>query len=222
MITVHILLYLILLLTAMLSYLFKKLTLFGAITGWMVSIIIALGTGYASICLLAVFFILASLATKTNGIRRTAGQVIANGGVAAILGLSAFIWPQKLMIFQAMLAGSLASATADTLSSELGTVYGKKFFNILNFKRDEKGLDGVISFEGTLMGIAGALIIACTYCFFNGWNVLFAYIIIAGFTGNIADSILGATLERKGIIGNNTVNFLNTAIGAIVVIYYFK
>lgn len=222
MITDHILIYLILLLAASLSYLFHKLTLVGAVAGLIISISIALGTGYLGISLLAAFFILASLATKTKRVRRTAGQVVANGGIAAILGLSAFIWPQKLIIFQIMLAGSLASATADTLSSELGTVYGTKFFNILNFKADQRGLDGVISLEGTLIGIAGATVIACTYCYFSGWNILFAHIIIAGFVGNIADSVLGATLESKGIIGNNTVNFLNTAIGAIVCLLLFS
>ena len=40
------------------------------------------------------------------------------------------------------------------------------------------------------------------------------WIILAGVTGNVVDSVLGASLERKGWIGNNVVNFLNTAVGA--------
>jgi uncharacterized membrane protein len=40
--------------------------------------------------------------------------------------------------------------------------------------------------------------------------------LLAGFTGNIADSILGASLERKGWIKNDLVNLLNTLVAALV------
>jgi len=46
----------------------------------------------------------------------------------------------------------------------------------------------------------------------------FCLIIIAGTAGNLTDSILGAVLERRGIIGNNMVNFLNTLTAALLVI----
>jgi uncharacterized protein (TIGR00297 family) len=207
--------YILLLIAAALSYYLHKLTFSGAFTGWIVATLIYTGAGYTGISLLAVFFVLASLATKGKGQCRTAGQVIANGSVAAILGSCAWIWPQCQTLFQLMIAGSLASATADTLSSELGTLYGKRFINIITFKKDQRGLDGVISLEGTLIGIIGATLIAITYCFFNRWGIQLIYIIIAGFIGNAMDSILGATLERRGMIGNNVVNFLNTAVGAL-------
>jgi len=214
--------YILLFIAAAISYFFRKLTLTGAVTGWIVAALVYAGAGYMGISLLAAFFILASLATKGKGSKRTSGQVLANGGVAAILGLSAWIWPQHLTLFQLMIAGSLASATADTLSSELGTVYGKRFFNIITFKKDERGLDGVISIEGTLIGLAGAAIIAITYCLFNGWGMPSLYIVTAGFIGNIIDSVLGATLERKSRIDNNLVNFSNTATGAIMCLLLFN
>jgi uncharacterized membrane protein len=31
-----------------------------------------------------------------------------------------------------------------------------------------------------------------------------------------ADSLLGATLERRGFLGNNVVNFASTAIAALI------
>jgi len=210
------LLALMLFIAAALSYLLKKLTLTGSITGFIVSSLIAMGTCFTGIALLAVFFILSTLSTQTKHERRTAGQVIANGGVAAILGACAWLWPQNKALLEFMLAGSLASATADTLSSELGTRYGRKFFNIITLKNAEKGLNGVISLEGTMIGIIGAAFIGITYSIFNGFNVSFAYILIAGFTGNLVDSVLGATLERKGIIGNNVVNFINTLAAAFM------
>jgi uncharacterized membrane protein len=41
---------------------------------------------------------------------------------------------------------------------------------------------------------------------------------MAGFLGNLADSFLGAALQRRGILNNDWVNFLNTLIAAVSMI----
>jgi len=205
----------------------RKLTLAGALTAALLGIFLYLGAGYDGILMAAALFLLASLATswkmnvkealgaaEKNKGQRTAGQVFANAGTAGFLGLLCFFYPLKIDLFRLMMAASLASAAADTISSELGTVYGKNFYNIISLKKDQKGLDGVISLEGTLFGLAASLIIAAVYAFSFGWNINFWWIIIAGTIGNLADSVLGATLERKHFLSNNAVNFLNTAIAA--------
>jgi uncharacterized protein (TIGR00297 family) len=224
-----IIIYIFLLIGGALSYITRKLTLPGAITGALVGLFIYKGSGYTSIAMLALFFIAGSWATgwqdnkkatigaaeKHKG-RRTAGQVLANGGVAAILGALAWYLPTYSLILQLMIAGSFAAATADTLSSELGMVYGRNFYNILSLKKDQRGLDGVVSLEGTLIGLVGSALIAIIYAISFGWSMAVCWIIIAGFIGNLVDSILGASIERKGWVGNNMVNFLNTAVGAVV------
>lgn len=218
-----------------LSIRFKKLTIPAAITGGLTGLLIYQGARLTGLTMLTLFFILGSAATgwqmrskqqigaaeKDKG-RRTAGQVIANGGIAALIG--AIIWrmPEAAASHRIMMAGSLAAATADTLSSELGTIYGKRFYNIITFKKDQRGLDGVVSLEGTLIGIAGAALIAGVYCIGFGWGNDFLWILIGGAIGNLADSVLGATLERKHVIGNNLVNFLNTLIGAVVCLLLWK
>jgi len=224
---VDIIVYVVLLIAATLSFTTRKLTLAGAATGALVGLLIYKGAGYPGLIMLTVFFIAGSWATghhfnkktelgtaERHKGRRTAGQVLANGGMAALLGAWAWYNPGHSSIAAIMIAGSFAAATADTLSSELGTVYGRRFFNILTFKTDQRGLNGVVSLEGTLIGLVGAALIAIVYTFNFGWGLSFCWIILAGFTGNVVDSVLGALLERKGLIGNNMVNFLNTLTGA--------
>ena len=203
----------------------NKLTTGGAVSGGVIATIILYGTGAMNVVLLAVYFILATVATtwknkkkkpfKPQSTRRDAWQVIANGGLAGLFGLAAVLFPQHLSLLILLMAASLSSAIADTLSSELGTLYGKKFVNILTWKKDKKGLDGVISLEGTLFGLAGSLILAILYSWVSGWTLYSTIIVIAGTAGNLMDSVLGAALERKGFIGNNLVNFLNTLTAAL-------
>ena len=206
-----------------------KLTNMGGLVGCAVAYSVYAGAGVVGLLMLGLFFVLGTLSTSfgkrvkdtikiddNNGGRRTAGQVIANGGVAAVCGIFALAFPQHSQLLIVMLAASLSSATADTLSSELGTIYGKRFYNILTFKKDIRGENGVVSLEGTMLGIGGSAVIAISYCLVYGWKY-FLLIVVAGTIGNITDSILGAVLERKGYIKNNTVNLLNTIVAALTV-----
>ncbi len=222
--------YIVLAFAALLSFKTGKLSLPAAVTGLLVALLIYQGAGYTGIAMLALFFVAGSWATgwqyqqkvligaeeRQHG-RRTPGQVLANGGVAALLGAVSWLIPREAPLLQLMMAGSLAAAMADTLSSELGMVYGRRFYHILTFKPDQRGLDGVVSLEGTLIGIIGAGLIAMVYALGHTWGWSVLWIILAGTIGNLVDSVLGAALERKGRIGNNGVNFLNTLCGAMVV-----
>lgn len=206
-----------------------KLSVPAAITGGLVGALVFAGAGYGGICMLGTFFVLGTLATahrkdlkaKVSGDglhpeQRKTGQVLANGGVAAGMALLAIIDPERVAMYIMMLAASLAAATADTLSSELGTVYGRSFYNILTLKKEPKGLDGVVSLEGTLLGAGGAMIIAVIYAMMAEFDERCLFIVLAGILGNLADSVLGASLERKHYIGNDIVNFLNTLFAALV------
>ena len=207
----------------------RKLTVGGALTGAVIAILIFLGFGYTCVSMLATFFILGTVATtwkkkeKTlikvqydQSVRRDAGQVFANGGIAGMAGALSYLFPSGASLCNLMMAASLSSAMADTLSSELGMIYGRRFYNIISWKKDAKGLDGVISLEGTLIGVIGSAIIALIYTLGLGWDKGFWIIILAGTIGNLSDSAVGALLERKHLLTNNGVNFLNTFIAAAV------
>jgi len=200
------------------------------VAGVLVSIAIYKGTGYTGLICLAVFFLLGTLATKwqihkkqqlglaeQNKGKRNAGQVMANAAMAGILGLFAWLFPVYASECTLLVAACFSSATADTLSSEMGNLYGKHLYNILSFKKDIRGQNGVVSLEGTMCGLAGSSVIALIHAAGMGWHTgQFIIIVIAGTVGNLVDSLLGASLERKHIIGNNIVNFLNTFAAALV------
>ncbi|TGE26112.1 DUF92 domain-containing protein [Hymenobacter aquaticus] len=204
-----------------------KLTTAGALTGGLLGVTIFLGAGWWGVALLSLFFGLGSAASawkvtekrhlglaEENKGRRTAGQVLANAGVAALAGLLSWQLPLHAPLFQLMLAGSFAAATADTLSSELGNVYGRRYYNIWTLRPDTRGLNGVVSLEGTLLGLAGSALLALVYCLATSRLQHFLLLLVAGTVGNLADSVLGATVERRHLLSNNAVNTLNTAVGA--------
>ncbi|SFC75867.1 DUF92 domain-containing protein [Spirosoma endophyticum] len=211
----------------------RKLNVTGALTGGVLGFAIFLGAGLPGLVMLGTFFIIGSLATswrlpdkiaaglaESNKGRRTASQVVANAGVAGITGLLAWFYPAQADLFQLMLAASFASATADTCASELGNVYGRHFYNVLTWRTDTKGLDGVVSLEGTLLGFLGSCLIGSIYGIGFGWGWPVLWVLMAGTIGNLVDSVLGASLERRGILKNDAVNFLNTLIAALVVLLF--
>ena len=212
----------------------RKLTPVAAITGVVVACLVFAGAGYTGVAMMTTFFILGSAATswqkhtkqgfantEEHRIGRSASQVLANAGIGAITGLLVLLFPVYTTLWVLMVAASFSSATADTLSSELGTIYGRRFFNIITLNPDQRGLDGVISIEGTLVGIGGSCVIALVYATGFGWSDSLIWIVIAGTIGNLIDSVLGALLERRGYMSNNTVNFLNTLIAALVMLLIY-
>ncbi|HEX5024935.1 MAG TPA: DUF92 domain-containing protein [Agriterribacter sp.] len=214
----------------------QKLTPSAAVTGAALALLIFVGTGFGGLCLLASFFVLGVTATSwqlnrkiKSGLaenelgKRNARQVVANAGVPAILALLAILGMGDVAVLQLMIAASFSAAAADTVSSELGNIYGSRYYDILSLRKSVRGANGAVSWQGTIAGIIGSTFVAFVYCACAGWSLKkLLLIIVAGTIGNIADSILGTTLENKRILGNNAVNFLNTAIAALATFILYR
>jgi uncharacterized protein (TIGR00297 family) len=170
------------------------------------------------------------LGTAESKRGRAASQVAANLGVAALVsnGLvltwvadRSWLPAAKILPDAAFCLGmaALAESAADTVSSELGQILSGRPRMITTLRRAEPGVDGAISIGGTVAGIvaAGAVAAAGAWALPGGWLGGWLMLVVswvAGVFGLFFDSLLGATLERRGWINNDTVNFLSTASAA--------
>jgi uncharacterized protein (TIGR00297 family) len=160
---------------------------------------------------------------------RSASQVAANLGFAALAAsgpvqswlLDARWLPlsvtggQMPALSWTLAVAALAEAAADTASSEIGQVLGGRPRMITSFKEVDPGRDGAISVAGSLAGVVAAAIVAYAgmWAFGSGW-ILFTVSCTAAVFGLFFDSLLGATLEERGLLNNDAVNFLSTASAA--------
>jgi uncharacterized protein (TIGR00297 family) len=200
----------------LITYLRKALDLFGSIFMIIMGIIIIFTAGANWLVLIFIFLILGLISTKYKhqykkdiGVyegTRSLKNVISNGIVpfvmAAFGNYGGFI-------------GSIATATADTLASEVGVVEQPRL--ITTMKKVPPGTDGGISIVGTAAGIIGAGVIgvsAYILGIFPDPFVTLKISIIAGTVGCFVDSILGAVLERRNYISNEYVNLIATITGA--------
>ena len=148
---------------------------------------------------------------------RSASQVLANLGAAGLVSSAA----GALLVQEAgqlvgrflfvpyavpvLLLAVLTEATADTVSSEIGQAFGGTPRLLTTLRPVQPGTDGAISLRGTLSGLACAALVAAV----SGWALRLhaAELILAfaaGAAGLFFDSLLGATVERKGWLGERS------------------
>jgi uncharacterized protein (TIGR00297 family) len=150
---------------------------------------------------------------------RNAAQVAANLGVAGLAAASSLIHPLPGSGYTVMVVAALAEATADTLASELGEVVGGQPVLVTTLRRVAPGTDGGISLAGTAAGICGALAVAAISWTTLKLSVGDASAAALGAVGGLfVDSLLGATIERRGWLNNEAVNFLSTLAAALIAI----
>lgn len=212
----------------------KKVTVAGAATGFAIGVMVWLGAGWQAWSLLFAAFAFAAATTdighkrkaalgiaEERGGRRGPGNAIANTGV--------FAWAAVISIGMrdpspAILAGVTAMVTAasDTIASEIGKAFGKTTWVWMPLRRVPAGTSGAISMEGTLAGIAGAAALACV-AMGLGLITLSAIplVIIAATIASFAEGALATRFEKDGWLNNDTLNFLNSAIGASIALLWW-
>jgi len=220
---------------------------------------IFLGGGWRWFVIIASFFILGVSFTyykyerkkKLGGAQEKGGarswpNILANGGLAALFGLGelAFGGPA----FAVLYLGAMSAAGADTVGTELGLL-NKTPPRLITHPQStvQPGTSGGVSklgFLGSLLASVAIGVIAALLAVPGKLSpvIIVAAAVAGGMTGSVADSAVGAAVQRKGVcavcgtptenlvhcgkptlkksgvgfIDNNVVNVVATVVGALV------
>jgi uncharacterized protein (TIGR00297 family) len=156
---------------------------------------------------------------EERGGRRGAGNAIANTGVAAAAALMAV----TTYATGSALVGFVAALTAggsDTVASEIGKAFGRRTCMVHTVRAVPPGTPGAVSLEGTAAGLVCAFALGAVGAALGLVPRSALVAIVVGATlGAFAESALSATLEHRGILNNDVLNFLNTGIAAVAAIF---
>jgi uncharacterized protein (TIGR00297 family) len=208
----------------------------GAAAGFALGVAVYLGYGYKSFLVLLSFFLLGSVATRLGYAKKAAQGVaerrggarswreaLANSLAGAFFAVLVITTHHEAAFLMALVA-AFAEAAGDTVSSEIGQWLSDRAYLVTTFKPVPAGENGGLSWVGTAAGLLAAVLVAglgygLGLCGKRGAVVVLA----AAFLGNWLDSLLGATLERRGLVTNGIVNFAGTSFaGALALVGAFR
>jgi uncharacterized protein (TIGR00297 family) len=210
----------------------KTADLTGLFSAALVGIILVVFADVRWFIIMLAFFILGSAATKYKfGYKKRIGveqgqsgargyrNVFANGIVAAAAAVLFGVFQQP--VFIVMYVGCVATAAADTLASEIGVTGGVPRL-ITTLKEVPIGTNGGVTMTGETVALLGGFVVSMV-AFVLGVITLPMVVVctIAGFAGTNIDSIVGATLENRGFLGNAGTNLLATLSGGLFAMLLF-
>lgn len=212
----------------------------GSLLAAIVGLVIGLAGGLSWVVLLFIFLITSFAATKYKfALKKKKGlqegkrgerdweNVLASGLVPFIIAIIVYENDYYSIIDRytasILFLCSVAIAASDTVASELGML-SKKTWLITTGKRVRAGVDGGISVRGQAWAFIAALYTGVLGILVLGyfepelaipwWLALFVGFI--GFLGCQIDSIIGATIERKGYVTKLTNNLISITLGTII------
>ena len=226
------------------TYYRRIFDLSGSAAAFVVGMVIGICGSVLWLVLLLIFLITSFVATKykfdwkrsegfqegTKG-ERTWRNVAANGAVPTLVALLSFVsialfpeeglFPKDSASF--LFVTSIAVAAADTTASEVGII-DPRVYLITTMERVPRGVDGGVSLTGQLAAfVAAAYTSAVAYFIFAVFDesllagpATLLIPMLCGFLGCQIDSVIGATLERKGRVGKLGNNFSSVALSTMI------
>lgn len=189
----------------------RSLSFPGAVAAWVAGSVTYVFGGWAAVVPLLFFFVSGSLLSRwpkrpSKAISlekpgpRDGWQVLANGGLATVFIVLAFLFPSRN--FHLAFLAAYAEAGADTWATEIGLLSRIAPRSIISRKMVSPGTSGGVTALGLLAGFVGALFTAA--CGFwiqqKEWGWTLGQVALAGtsgFAGSLFDSVLGATVQQK-------------------------
>ena len=212
---------------ALLAFALRGVNRGGAAAGGIACLILFVCAGPAAFATLVTLFVLTWVATRFRFGRkqqlglserregRIAGQVLANLGVATGCSLL-FGFTGNARWLLAMVA-ALAEAATDTVASEIGQTAGRTSRLITTWEPVPSGTDGGITLRGTVAGaLAGLIVSSVAVATGIVFREQFWIAALCGIAGMLFDSVLGATVQRRGRMNNDGVNFTSTLLAALL------
>jgi uncharacterized protein (TIGR00297 family) len=134
-------------------------------------------------------------------------QTVANGGIAALIALIGGLQRCQRQWLPGAFVGALATATADTWATEIGTLSRSQPRLITSGQRVPPGTSGGVTLTGTVAAAAGGLALGAIAMLASRWGTtpeqqtgdqhrLLAIGLGAGLAGTLCDSLLGATVQH--------------------------
>ncbi|MBI4017910.1 MAG: DUF92 domain-containing protein [Candidatus Aenigmarchaeota archaeon] len=201
-------------------YASRLLTFRGTFGAFIIAVFIWSTRGVSWLLVLLLFFVVGSVGTKWKyKHKERAGTAEARKGrrsIENVLGSS--YAPLLFVVFSSPVGflASVAGAMADNLASELG-VLSPNVRLITTLRRVPRGTDGGVSLWGLFVSFVAAGVIAAVSPLMGITDAATVAIIwLSGFAGSLFDSVLGATLERRGTIGKTEVNIAATLFSGLL------
>jgi len=205
----------------------RTVTVGGAVAGAVIGLVVYLAAGWQGWTLLVAAFLAAAATTRlglrrksllgiaeTRGGRRGPGNALANTGLAAVAAALTATTPYPELALVAFTAALVAGAS-DTVASEIGKAWGRHTFLITSLSAVPPGTSGGVSWEGTAAGVGSAAGLAAVALALGLIPAsALAIVVLSATAASFAESILGATLEGRGILDNDLLNFFDTACAA--------
>ncbi len=205
----------------------------GAAAAFAVGAGVAAGLGWPGYSLLLAFFALGTVATRIGWRRKAAlgiaeerggargtMQVLANGAPPLAFAVAAGLLGSRDPGWGAAAASgftaALATATADTVSSEIGKALPGTVVRLSDRRPVPPGTPGGVSLGGTLAGVVAATATAALAAAVGLVEPPLAAVCAgSGFTAALLEGFL-APLERRGALDNDRVNLLAVSAGGLL------
>jgi uncharacterized protein (TIGR00297 family) len=195
----------------------------GAVAGAIAGFLILGFGGWAAYGLLWAFFLAGTIATKL-GYRRKASLGVAQadtGRRGAAHVVANCLVPAALLLLGVRAVGfvaAFAAALADTLGTEIGTLFGRHPVSPVSFRPVPAGTPGAVSLPGTAASAAGAAAVALGGF---GLGLIPGELVLAaaagGFLGALAESVVAAMGRRFLFrLDHEFANAFNTFVGAVI------
>ncbi len=175
----------------------------GAVAAWVVGTLVLFGSGWEGGGVLAAFFVSSTLVSRSapppagvdpKGERRDHRQVLANGGVAALVALLGLRHPELGLW---LLTATLSAAAADTWATAFGARSRVPPRLLLGGGQVPRGTSGGVTPLGTAGGAGGALLVAAVGALAGRDPALLPAGALVGFAGMLLDSALGAVAQGR-------------------------